>query len=134
MEEGELDRFYLQLIADFSGRILVRRMNALFVGSIIFYVVSTVCGLAIWAYSSFRTRLSFAYVFLASYAVALPLFSMHLVLTLDPQITFVLLGPHGPQLWGYIFMFVQAVAVLLSLIGLILLVRWIHRQVLPRDA
>jgi len=59
---------------------------------------------------------------------------MHLVLTLDPQITFVLLGPHGPQLWGYIFMFVQAVAVLLSLIGLILLVRWIHRQVLPRDA
>ena len=109
-------------------------MNALFVGSIIFYVVATFCGLAIWAYSSFRTRLPFAYVFLASYTVVLPLFCMHLVLTLAPQITFVLLGPHGPQLWGYIFIFVQAVSVLLSLVGLILLVRLIHRQVLPPDA
>src|SRR5437762_13468785 len=74
-------------------------MNALFVGSIIFYVLATFCGFVIWAYSCFRTRLLFAYVFLASYALALPFFIMHLVLTLDPKIVFVLLGPHGPQLW-----------------------------------
>ena len=106
----------------------------MYVGSVIFYLVVTFCGLSIWAYSSFRTRLSFAYVFLASYALAFPIFSMNLVLTLYPQISLALLGPHGPQLWGYIYIFIQAVPALLSLIGLILLVRWIHRQVLPRDA
>ena len=40
MEAGELDRFYLQLIADFSGRILVRPMRRTLPIPFVFAVIS----------------------------------------------------------------------------------------------
>ena len=105
-----------------------------FVVPAVLYLLTTLCGLAMWLYSSIRTRLPFAYVYVFTWAVGSVLFTIHLVLTLDPRITFALLGPHGPEVWLYMYTYVQMANVIVTLVALAMLIKWIHRQVERPDA
>jgi hypothetical protein len=112
----------------------VRNNTLLFVLPAIFYVFATLVGFCLWVYSALRTNLSFAWIYSFSWALGLLLFSVHLIFTLYPPIMFWVLGPHGPQLWVCVYTAGQVVNFGISLVGLTMLLRWIHRQVSARTA
>ena len=92
------------------------------------YILLALFGAALWVFALLRTRMLFCYFYIAAAVVAAFISVITVSMYLDPYIGVRLLGKAGWKVSYYFIVIVQPAAYAISLIGSIILVRWLTKR------
>jgi hypothetical protein len=96
------------------------------------FVTAHLFSLALWTFGLFQTRLRFFYVLIGSALLGIVLSTLNVLVYYDPRFMPGLLGPRGFALFFYCYIWLLLFQFVLSLIGVMIMVRWICRKVTTR--
>ena len=91
------------------------------------FVIGHFFGLALWVFGLFRTRLSFFYILILAALLGLGLSAINVLVYYDPRFMPGLLGQWGFVVFFYWYTWLLLFQFIVSLIGMIIMVRWICR-------